>query len=85
MTNIYELDGSCLRERETAHVYLQEMLEFPAWYGRNLDALFDLLTEQTEETMIFISNADLADEGILETFTDAMEENPVLTVILEEA
>ena len=84
MTNVYELDGTCLREREAAHAYLQEMLGFPAWYGRNLDALYDLLTEQTEETMIFISDADAAYEAILETFTDAMEENPALTVIFEE-
>ena len=84
MTNVYELDGTCLREREAAHAYLQEMLGFPAWYGRTLDALYDLLTEQTEETMIFISDADAADEAILETFTDAMEENPALTVIFEE-
>ena len=34
--------------------------------------------------MIFISYADAADEAILETFTDAMEENPALTVIFEE-
>lgn len=84
MTNVYELDGTCLRGQETAHAYLQEMLGFPTWYGRNLDALYDLLTEQTEETMIFISSADAADEAILETFTDAMEDNPSLTVILEE-
>ena len=84
MTNVYELDGTCLREREAAHAYLQEMLGFPAWYGKNLDALYDLLTGQTEETLIFISDADAADEAILETFTDAMEENPALTVIFEE-
>ena len=84
MTNVYELDGTCLREREAAHAYLQEMLGFPAWYGRNLDALYDLLTEQTEETLIFISDSDAADEAILETFTDAMEDNPSLTVIFEE-
>ena len=84
MTNVYELDGTCLRECEAAHVYLQEMLGFLAWYGRNLDALYDLLTEQTEETLIFISDSDAADEAILETFTDAMEDNPSLTVIFEE-
>jgi ribonuclease inhibitor len=84
MTNVYELDGTSMREREAAHTYLQEMLGFPDWYGKNLDALYDLLTEQTEDTMIFISDADAADEAILETFTDAMEENPALTVIFED-
>lgn len=84
MTNVYELDGSRLHDRAAAHDYLQEMLGFPEWYGKNLDALYDLLTGQTEETLIFISDADAADEAVLETFTDAMEDNPELTVIFEE-
>ena len=84
MTNIYELDGACMRERAAAHDYLQETLGFPEWYGKNLDALFDLLTEQTEETILFIGNADLMDSAILQTFMDAMDENPALTIIPEE-
>lgn len=84
MTNVYELDGERLTDSEGAHAYLQETLGFPDWYGRNLDALFDLLTEQTEETMIFLTNADAADPDILEVFTDAMAENPQLTIAFED-
>ena len=84
MTNVYELDGGRMTDRETAHDYLQETLGFPDWYGRNLDALFDILTEQTEETLIFLTNAGAADPAITETFSDAMGENPQLTVIFED-
>ena len=31
---------------EEAHLSLQKNLNFPSWYGKNLDALYDLLTEQ---------------------------------------
>ena len=84
MTNIYELDGTCMQERTAAHDYLQKMLGFPEWYGKNLDALYDLLTEQTTETLLFVGNADAADADIMQTLTDAMEDNPLLTVIPEE-
>ena len=30
------------------HALLARQLDFPAWYGANLDALYDLLTERTE-------------------------------------
>jgi len=39
------LDGEQLCNRENAHTYLQEMLELPEYYGKNLDALYDCLTE----------------------------------------
>ena len=39
------LDGNYLCNREVAHTYLQEKLELPDYYGKNLDALYDCLTE----------------------------------------
>lgn len=42
------LDGTQLQERNTAHSYLQEKLEFPTYYGKNLDALYDCLTEMDQ-------------------------------------
>ncbi len=39
------LDGQYLLEKEMAHVYLQEKLDLPEYYGKNLDALYDCLTE----------------------------------------
>lgn len=39
------LDGNYLCNREAAHKYLQEVLALPDYYGKNLDALYDCLTE----------------------------------------
>ena len=83
-TNIYELDGQQLHDRSAAHAYLQETLGFPDWYGRNLDALSDMLTAFGAPTMIFLTDADAIDPAIAKVFADAMEENPQLTVVFEE-
>lgn len=39
------LDGTILGNQEKAHEYLKEMLELPEYYGKNLDALYDCLTD----------------------------------------
>ena len=39
------LDAQYLLEKETAHEYLQKKLVLPDYYGKNLDALYDCLTE----------------------------------------
>ena len=42
------LDGRTVDSRETLHQRLSELLHLPVWYGRNLDALHDCLTELRE-------------------------------------
>ena len=42
------LDCEKLLERKQAHLYLAEKLDFPDYYGKNLDALYDCLTEMGE-------------------------------------
>lgn len=41
----YILDGKRMNTKENAHAYLREVFDFPAYYGGNLDALSDCLTE----------------------------------------
>ena len=84
MTNLYELDGTLLRDRETAHDHLQQALGFPEWYGKNLDALYDMLTAYGAPTMIFVTAADDIDPAIAQVFADAETENPMLTVAYED-
>lgn len=48
------LDAQSLESRETLHATLAQALELPAWYGNNLDALFDCLTTLSEETTLTI-------------------------------
>lgn len=43
---IVQLKASDLQEKERAHVILAEAFDLPAYYGKNLDALWDLLTER---------------------------------------
>ncbi|EPY13126.1 MULTISPECIES: barstar family protein [Paenibacillus] len=42
---IIELDGRLLTSITKLHDVLSEVLELPNYYGRNLDALWDCLTE----------------------------------------
>ena len=38
------------------HAVLARRLDFPAWYGANLDALYDLLTERSEPTDVVLAD-----------------------------
>ena len=42
------LDGLYMNTRETTHTYLAWRLGLPSYYGRNLDALHDVLTDPCE-------------------------------------
>ena len=44
---MYILDGTMMNTKENAHRHLRESLGFPAYYGANLDALYDCLTDMT--------------------------------------
>ncbi len=58
------LDGAVLSSKEVLHQTLAQALAFPGWYGGNLDALFDCLTDLSEETTITLLNWDgLGDYG----------------------
>ena len=52
------LDGKYLCNRDVAHTYLQEALELPDYYGKNLDALYDLLTSLPETVEIDLAYKD---------------------------
>lgn len=48
-----ELDASRMRERAEAHAYLTQALQLPDYYGKNLDALYDCLTERDDLELLF--------------------------------
>jgi ribonuclease inhibitor len=81
------LDGSTIKSREQLHGFLAEKLHFPEWYGKNLDALYDCLTEISEETELTLTNhaaleTALGAYGIVfqKVLTQAAEENPLFRV-----
>jgi ribonuclease inhibitor len=78
------LDVQRLAGPESAHAYLKEMLALPDYYGHNLDALFDCLTEISEETVLCL-DGQVADstffDKLLKVLQDAAEENPQLRIL----
>ena len=63
--------------------YLKEMLEFPEYYGKNLDALYDCLTDLADvEITITVPEEDGAIfQKVLRVFKSADRENENLKLI----
>lgn len=81
------LDGALMTDRTAAHDRLACQLELPAWYGRNLDALYDLLTGHIVPCHLVLIHKDrlleqLGDYGekLLETLRDAAQDTPGLSL-----
>lgn len=84
------LDCQKLSCRLPAHKYLQEALGFPKYYGKNLDALFDCLTELGDCTVVLRGKDQLAQSGgygarILQVLENAAQANPGLTLETEDS
>ena len=81
------LDLRAFDDRGQAHAYIQEQLQLPEHYGKNLDALHDCLTDIREDTGIVLylpENMERFAAGIRCVFEDACAENPHLYLIKEE-
>ena len=79
------LDAMRLQSKEEAHKYLREALNFPEYYGGNLDALHDCLTELDDVVIEFV-NADKVSGGyfakVMNVFKDSAEDNQGLKILL---
>ncbi len=80
------LDVSNIQTKKALHIYLQYMLDLPAHYGRNLDALHDVLAAESEPTGIVLCGAQHAQgeltaymPSLLEVLEDAAQENEKLS------
>ncbi|MBR5217656.1 MAG: barstar family protein [Oscillospiraceae bacterium] len=77
---VVELTGTVAANRDQLHSMLQEKLQLPEWYGRNLDALYDVLTSVEEETELVLIG--WPDEGyaakVRRVILDAVWENEYL-------
>lgn len=75
------LDAAGLGEKLPAHNYLMEALALPGYYGKNLDALYDCLTDLGETEIRFVNLDDAGDSyfaKVLSVFREAQEDNPRL-------
>ena len=81
-----KLNCENIETKQQLHEIIAEGRCFPDYYGKNLDALFDLLTERSEETLIEIENFEslrkrfgIYADAFLDTISDASEENKKVT------
>lgn len=74
--DIMEIDGNLIKK--DGHDYLMEVLDFPDYYGKNLDALYDCLCEIGVETEIVLVNSECVSKDLIDTFVDASFENELL-------
>ena len=82
----YVIDCRRLSGKEEAHAYLKELFGFPWYYGANLDALYDCLSELPECEIAMIYPWALVQLGdyavkLLEVFRDIASEFDRITLI----
>lgn len=83
------IDCAGIETKEAFHDALAYALDFPDYYGNNLDALFDCLTEITEDQELILNNwhkleyklKDYSGKALF-VFHEACLENWHLTVTL---
>lgn len=80
----------CLKisDKEELHDTLAKALNFPDWYGKNLDALYDCLTSIFEEITITIENFSVLEKNLgsyaaafMKVMKKADEDNERITVV----
>jgi ribonuclease inhibitor len=82
----YFIDFSGITDRYALHSCLKRALELPEYYGCNLDALYDCLTEMPECSITLIS-ADTLDrlgqygKSMISVFRDAALKNPNIKIL----
>ncbi len=68
-----------------AHAYIATLMEFPNWYGNNLDALWDMLSTYEAAEVFMVNSAAMLNAldtygcRMLSCFYEAAEENKVFS------
>ena len=83
------IDGRTLPTCAAFHRTIADTLHFPAYYGKNLDALYDVLTDFADTEIVFENTSavleNLGDYGekMLRCFSDAGKDSSMLKVIFK--
>lgn len=84
-----ELNGKRMTSESAAQDYLFDMFDFPQYYGDDLEALYDALTDIIEETHVSIINREYMENSsygsrLMWVFEDAASDNDNLTLAWTE-
>ncbi len=92
---IVRIEGSCCRTSEELYNTLQSQFEFPDYFGKNLDALYDCLVDlewiTQDRIVVLISQfdqlleAESADPELLEDFLLTLNDASISWQMNEEA
>ncbi|MBE6754546.1 MAG: hypothetical protein E7559_09420 [Ruminococcaceae bacterium] len=81
------LDFSGISSRKELHAYIKEAFRFPEYYGSNLDALHDCLSEISEPTEVTIygkqallDTFDQYGDTLLQVMRSTAHENPHFSI-----
>ena len=58
------LDGRKMTSFDELHDYLKKVIRLPKYYGRNLDALADCLSEFGSHVTLILNNAEAMEESL---------------------
>ena len=89
MTKYVTIDCTPMTGPDEVHDIFASALEFPAYYGRNLDALYDLLST-CPPTVLTLTNSSAFKamfrygDNLRLALEDAEKDNPNLTLIFED-
>ena len=82
------LDGLELRSLEEVHDRFAQALALPEWYGRNLDALYDCLTDLGEPVTVRLQHQEVLEgrlgrrgRALVRLLRRAAAENPQVTLL----
>ena len=85
------LNGLELESMEAVHRRFAEVLALPEYYGQNLDALFDCLTEQTDPLTVRLLHREALEDrlgrrgrALVRLLRRAAAENPLAALLEEE-
>ena len=83
------LDGRTIKDMDAVHGVFAEALDFPDYYGRNLDALHDCLTDSIGEVTVVVLESELMSAALGEDFSrllmllgDVLEEREGFSVYI---
>lgn len=85
------LNGLEIQDRAALHGTIVRQLSFPEWYGGNLDALWDCLTDMNDPVEFLVQNREALEENLgsyadllYRVLKDAALENEGITLAFEE-
>ena len=79
------IDCTTVASMAEIHEILARELDFPEWYGKNLDALHDCLTaicQETKLTFLHFPALPFRSAGLLNVLRDSESENDKLEISL---